>query len=62
MANEDVEVVINTNKPKIDWEAIARDLLSLAETLEDFGVHKSLRDRLKQECELSEEQLDKLGV
>lgn len=54
--------LIEKEEIKIDWREIALNLLSLAETLEDFGEHEDLRDRLKKDCYLTEDQLDKIGV
>ena len=58
----------NLHTVEIDWELVAQNLLSLAETLDYVGTdcigndYEGLRDRLKQECSLTEEQLDKIGV
>lgn len=56
--------IMNGNK-EIPWELIARDLMSLAETIEfcgDYPDGTDIRARLKEECKLSDEQLDELGV
>lgn len=54
----------NLHTVEIDWKEVALDLLNLAETLnDDVGdMYNGLRDRLRVECNLTEEQLDKIGV
>ena len=52
----------NLHEVKVDWEEVAQNLLSLAETLDYVGDYEDLRDRLRKECELTEKQLDIIGV
>lgn len=54
-----VVIIEKKEKVKVNWEEVALNLLSLAETIEYVGDYENgLRGRLKEECNLTEEQLD----